>query len=61
VTWMHYGLAVVVALIACSLSDWLFMGVLFHDKYNEHPEIWRGSITQGGEPRPLSGLRFLHC
>lgn len=39
--WLHYGLAVLAALIACSLSDWLFMGVLFHDKYKEHPEVWR--------------------
>lgn len=51
--WMHYGLAVVVAMIICSLSDWLFMGVLFHNKYKEHPEIWRSSITEGGESKAI--------
>ena len=24
-----------------SLTDWVFAGILFHDKYNAHPEIWR--------------------
>ena len=52
--WMHYGLAVLAALIACSLSDWLFMGVLFHDKYKAHPEIWRSSITEGGESKAIA-------
>lgn len=21
-------------------TDWLFMGILFHDRYNRHPEVW---------------------
>jgi hypothetical protein len=21
-------------------TDWLFMGVLFHDRYNRYPEVW---------------------
>jgi hypothetical protein len=24
-----------------SLADWLFAGVLFHDRYLVHPEVWR--------------------
>lgn len=28
-----------------SLADWLFAGVLFHDRYHLHPDTWR----QGGE------------
>jgi intracellular septation protein A len=28
-----------------SLADWLFAGVLFHDRYHTYPEVWR----QGGE------------
>ncbi|HYE27014.1 MAG TPA: hypothetical protein VEA61_02105 [Allosphingosinicella sp.] len=25
-----------------SLADWLFAGVLFHGRYQLHPEVWRG-------------------
>lgn len=39
--WARFLLTVVVAGIATSVTDWLFMGVLFHDKYNAHPEVWR--------------------
>ena len=24
-----------------SLADWLFAGILFHDRYLRHPEVWR--------------------
>ncbi|HEV2866059.1 MAG TPA: hypothetical protein VGX37_06055 [Allosphingosinicella sp.] len=24
-----------------SLADWLFAGLLFHQRYNRHPEVWR--------------------
>lgn len=34
------SLAVLGAGIAASFSDWLFMGVLFHDRYNIYPETW---------------------
>ncbi len=37
-----YVVAVIVATLVTSLTDWYFMGVLFHDKYLTHPEIWRG-------------------
>ena len=30
-----------------SLADWLFAGVLFHDRYNVHPEVWRGGGERG--------------
>jgi hypothetical protein len=62
--WMHYGLAVLAALVACSLSDWLFMGVLFHDKYTEHPEVWRSSVTEGGESSAIAWstlMTFVTC
>jgi len=35
------ALAVVAAGIASSLTDWFFLGVLFHDKYLLTPELWR--------------------
>ena len=40
-------LAIVVAGVLGSLTDWLFMGVLFHDAYNRHPEIWRPGVREG--------------
>ena len=30
-----------------SFTDWLFMGVLFHDAYNTYPEIWWPGIRDG--------------
>ena len=41
--WGHYWLVVGLASIVTSCSDWLFMGVLFHEKYMSSPEIWRYS------------------
>ena len=41
--------ATVVAGVLGSFTDWLFMGVLFHDSYNRHPEIWRPGIAAGRE------------
>jgi hypothetical protein len=32
-----------------AFTDWLFMGVLFHDAYNRNPEVWRPGIREGGE------------
>lgn len=29
-----------------SIADWLFAGVLFHDRYQEHPEIWRTGTSE---------------
>jgi hypothetical protein len=41
--------AVVVGLALASLADWLFAGVLFHDRYQAYPEVWRvnGRNTRG--------------
>jgi len=36
-----YLAAVITAAVATSFTDWFFMGVLFHDRYMAHPEIWR--------------------
>ena len=43
-------LAILVAGIAATFTDWLFMGVLFHDRYMRHPEVWREGIV-GGKDR----------
>ncbi len=39
--WTRFFLAVVLSGLATSITDWLFMGVLFHNKYLATPEIWR--------------------
>jgi hypothetical protein len=39
--------ATVAAGVLSSFTDWLFMGVLFHDAYNHHPEVWRPAIAAG--------------
>lgn len=39
--WTSFLLTVVAAGLAASFTDWLFMGVLFHEKYKAYPEIWR--------------------
>lgn len=39
-------LAVAAAGVVGTLSDWLFMGVLFHGAYNTYPEIWRARAEQ---------------
>ena len=41
VHWIRLLLIVLVCGFAASFTDWLFMGVLFHKKYLETPEIWR--------------------
>ena len=42
--------AILAAGIAATFTDWLFMGVLFHDRYMRHPEVWREGIA-GGKDR----------
>jgi hypothetical protein len=39
--WTRFLLAIVLSGFVTTFSDWLFMGVLFHDKYLSTPEIWR--------------------
>ncbi len=46
-------LAIAVAGTLGSLTDWLFMGVLFHDAYNNHPEIWRPGVRLGADRRAI--------
>jgi len=51
--WLHFGRTVLVGGLATSLSDWLFMGVLFHEKYKAHPEVWRRPEGGAGETRAI--------
>lgn len=47
---MPWDLKVAIAVLAAgtvsTFSDWLFMGVLFHDRYNRYPEVWWPGLRQ---------------
>jgi hypothetical protein len=45
--WGKFLLAVLCAGLASSMTDWFFAGILFHDKYNAYPEVWRHSGGKG--------------
>jgi hypothetical protein len=45
-TWGRFLLAVAASGLVASFTDWLFMGILFHGKYLESPEIWRNKPGQ---------------
>ena len=38
---MRYVIALIAALVAISLSDWLLFGVVFHKRYDTTPATWR--------------------
>jgi hypothetical protein len=40
--WTRFLLAFIGSVLATSMTDWLFMGILFHENYLETPELWRG-------------------
>ena len=41
--------AVVVAGIIFTVTDWLFMGILFHERYMRYPEVWWPGIREKGD------------
>jgi len=49
--WTRFLLAVLLSGFVASITDWLFMGVLFHNKYLATPEIWR---NKPGQPETRS-------
>ncbi len=50
--WMPL-LAVIVAGTIATFTDWLFMGVLFHDRYFKYPEVWWPGIRGGKDVRAI--------
>jgi len=38
---LHLVWATLIGALLGSLADWLFAGILFHGRYNLHPEVWR--------------------
>jgi len=39
--------AIAVAGTLGTFTDWLFMGILFHEAYNKYPEVWWPGIREG--------------
>jgi len=52
----HIFAASILGAILGSLADWVFAGVLFHDRYQRHPEVWR---TGGSETLRIGGAQVL--
>jgi hypothetical protein len=49
----HLIAAALVAGTIGSLTDWLFMGVLFHARYNTYPEVWWPGLRDGKDRRGI--------
>lgn len=43
--WRIFAASILGAVLG-SLADWLFAGVLFHDRYQRHPEVWRTGTSE---------------
>jgi len=52
----HIFAASILGAILGSLADWVFAGVLFHGRYQLHPEVWR---TGGSETLRIGGAQVL--
>ena len=42
-----------------SMADWLFAGILFHDRYFRHPEVWRSGLGDRRRIVIAQGLALL--
>lgn len=52
----HVFAASIVGAVLGSIADWVFAGVLFHGRYQRHPEVWR---TGGSETLRIGGAQIL--
>ena len=52
----RFWAAMIVGLVLANLADWLFAGVIFHNRYQTHPEVWR---VNGANPRALIASQVL--
>jgi hypothetical protein len=54
--------AIVASGILSSFTDWFFMGVLFHDRYQKYPEVWwprSGQAAERGAIMSSTALGFV--
>jgi len=54
------GVVVGSALVS-SFSDWLFMGVLFHERYKDAPEVWRPTADERGKIIVSQAVAVVSC
>lgn len=52
----HVFAASIVGAVLGSIADWVFAGVLFHGRYQRHPEVWR---IGGSESLRIGGAQIL--
>lgn len=52
---------VVLASLIASVTDWLFMGMMFHERYLIYPEVWRGSLSEGAKIMQSELIGILSC
>ena len=45
--WLRAAGVVLIGGFVSSMTDWFFSGILFHDKYNAYPEVWRHANGEG--------------
>ena len=43
--WRIFAASIVGAILG-SVADWIFAGVIFHDRYQRHPEVWRTGTSE---------------
>jgi hypothetical protein len=52
---------VVLASLIASVTDWLFMGAIFHDRYLIYPEVWRGRLDEVAKIAWSQLIAILSC
>lgn len=45
--------AIVIAGTLATFTDWLFMGVLFHQHYSRYPEVWWPEFREKGDRKAI--------
>jgi hypothetical protein len=43
--WRIFAASIVGATLG-SIADWVFAGLLFHSRYQQHPEVWRTGTSE---------------
>lgn len=56
--WTRFALAVIASGVVASVTDWFFMGFLFHDKYLENREVYRNQPGQSETAKILGSALF---
>jgi hypothetical protein len=52
--WFALLKATITSGLVVSMTDWYFFGILFHNRYHEHPGVWRKYKDKKDEMRSIS-------